>query len=209
MDALEKVRRAGAAAVAAALALFVATLAAAEDRDVATRPRVTVTSKGAGCYRIEGSFPVDAPAEVAWAVLTDYDNLPSFVSSLRSSTASRDDSGRLLVSQEAVGRLGPFSQSLRVVLEVTADAPARLAFRDVGGASFHSYAGTWTIEPQARGVRVTYVLDARPRSSPPLFGRSVLAANARGLLDQVRREMLRRVGAALRRPPVSGAWARP
>jgi hypothetical protein len=184
-------------AAAAAAALVVSTAAAfAVDRDTApAAPSISVVGSE-GAYRIDGSFVVDTTARVAWEVLTDYDGLASFVSSMRSSTASRDQSGRLLVTQEAVGRAGPFTRTLHVVLEVTEEAPGRIAFRDVCGGSFHSYAGNWSIGPGEAGLRVTYVLEARPRSAPPLFARSILASNARGLLDQVRLEMLRRARAA-------------
>lgn len=191
------IRIARAAATAAALGLSIATLVAADGgvaptREHAAPPAVTVVSHKGGAYQIEGSFRVEAPPPVAWAVLTDYDNLPSFVSSMKSSAAFRDRTGRLLVTQEAVGRAGPFSRTLNVVLHVTEAGPARLEFLDVCGESFHSYAGAWTIAAEGTGVRVTYTLEARPRSSPPFFARSILSSNARGLLDQVRLEMQRR-----------------
>jgi carbon monoxide dehydrogenase subunit G len=195
MTSSKQMRKAGAAAAAAALALSVTTLLAAEKNPVApggAAPRVSVADAGNGAYRVEGSFGVDARPLVAWAVLTDYDNLSSFVSSMRSSSAARPEPTRLLVTQEAVGRAGPFSRALHVVLDVTEEPPGRLEFHDVCGASFRSYAGAWAIDPDGNGVRVTYTLQARPRSSPPFFARSILASNARGLLEQVRLEMLRR-----------------
>jgi carbon monoxide dehydrogenase subunit G len=194
MATRNRTRRARAAAAAAALVLSAATLAAGpvpSATAAAAAPKVSVLGRD-GAYRVEGSFRVEAPRPVAWAVLTDYDNLSSFVSSMRSSVSYRDESGRRLVVQEAVGRAGPFSRTLRVALEVTEEAQGRIAFRDVCGGSFVSYEGAWTIDESDGGVLVTYVLDARPRSSPPLFGRSILASNARGLLEQVRREMQRR-----------------
>ena len=195
MTSSKQMRKAGAAAAAAALALSVTTLLAAEKNPVAREeaaPRVSVAGVGNGAYRIEGSFRVDAAQPVIWAVLTDYDNLSSFVSSMRSSFAARPESGRLFVTQEAVGRAGPFSRALHVVLDVTEEPPGRIEFHDVCGASFRSYAGAWAIDPDGNGVRVTYTLQARPRSSLPFFARSILASNARGLLEQVRLEMLRR-----------------
>ena len=193
MTTFKMIRTSRAAAAAAALALLMATLAAAESRSPSVgraSPNVSVTSVS-GAYRIEGSFGVDTPATTVWAVLTDYDRVASFVSTMRSSAAERE-SGRLLVRQEAVGRAGPFSRTMHVVLEVTEQAPRRIDFRDVCGGSFYSYAGSWTISPDGAGVRVTYVLEARPRSSPPLFAKSILSSNARGLLEQVRIEILRR-----------------
>jgi len=195
MATFEKSRTAWAAAAAAALAVSMAVAAGAEARPAAAAildsPSVSVSS-ASGTYRIEGSFDVETPADIVWAVLTDYDRVPSFVSSVRSSTAQRESSGRLLVTQEAVGRAGPFSRTMHVVLDVTEQAPERIAFRDVCGGSFHSYAGSWTIAPEGAGVRVRYTLEARPRSSPPLFAKSILSSNARGLLEQVRLEILRR-----------------
>jgi carbon monoxide dehydrogenase subunit G len=187
-------RTAWAAAVAAAL--FVTPAAADTVVPAPVAPAVSVVGQKGGSYRIEGSFRVATPAPLAWEVLTDYQGLPSFISSMRSSTTSKDAAGRLLVTQEAVGRAGPFKRRMHVVLEVTEDAPRRIAFRDVCGESFSSYAGTWVIEHESAGARVTYTLDARPHSSPPLFGQAILASNARGLLDQVRREMLRRARTA-------------
>jgi carbon monoxide dehydrogenase subunit G len=181
-------------AAAAALAVSMAVAAGAEGRPavaILDSPSVSV-SGASGTYRIEGSFDVETPAAIVWAVLTDYDRVPSFVSSMRSSTAQRESTGRLLVTQEAVGRAGPFSRTMRVVLDVVEEAPVRIAFRDVCGGSFHSYAGSWTIAPEGAGVRVRYTLEARPRSSPPLFAKSIMSSNARGLLEQVRLEILRR-----------------
>jgi len=198
----KQIRTVGAAAAAAALVLL-AKPVVAEERGGAisvttmvTEPQVSVTGIGNGPYRIEGSFGVNAPQHVAWAVLTDYDNLSSFVSSMRSSSAARPESGRLLVTQEAVGRAGPFSRILHVVLDVTEQPPDRIEFYDVCGASFQSYVGAWAIDSDGVGARVTYVLDARPRSSPPFFARSILSSNARALLEQVRLEMLRRTRTA-------------
>lgn len=193
----KQIRTAWAAALAAALAVAASTVVAAPESPASAAtltaaPQVSVTGTGKGGYRIEGSFGVEAPALVAWAVLTDYDNLSSFVSSMRSSSSARPESGRLLVTQQAVGRVGPFSRTLHVVLDVTEEPPGRIEFYDVCGKSFQSYVGSWTIDHDGAGVRVTYILEARPRSSPAFFGRSILASNARGLLEQVRLEMLRR-----------------
>ena len=54
-------------------------------------------------YELAGSFAVDASTEAVWAVLTDYQDIPSFVSSMRSSRVlERRPDGSLLV--EAVWR---------------------------------------------------------------------------------------------------------
>jgi carbon monoxide dehydrogenase subunit G len=190
-----RIQRAGAAALAAALTLSAEQGFARDAGRAVTAAEpvaVSVTSDGNGSYRIEGSFQVPSAPATVWGVLTDYDRLPSFVSSMRSSVASRDRWGRLFVTQEAVGRVGPFSRRMHVVLETRETAPTEIAFRDVGEASFRSYVGAWTISARDPGARVSYVLDVAPRSAPKLFGRSIVASNARRLLEQVRAEVLRR-----------------
>jgi carbon monoxide dehydrogenase subunit G len=201
MTSWRQIRPAWAAAGAAALVLHAGGRVGAEGRfpmssPASAAPSVSVVSMDRGAYRIDGSFRIQTTAPVAWSVLTDYDNIPSFVSSMRSSAAARDESGRLFIAQRATGRAGPFSRTLHVVLEVAERPTSRIEFRDISGTSFGSYVGSWSIDPDGAALRVTYVLEARPHSVPRVFARSILASNARGLLDQVRQEMLRRSRAA-------------
>lgn len=186
---------------AALVVLLGATPARPVSAEVPNGTDLSVTREADGAYRVHGSFTVVAPRTVVWAVLTDYANLPSFVSSLRSSEVTTREADRITVAQHALGKVGPFSRSLHVTLHVFETEPRRIQFRDVSQLSFTSYAGTWEIGDTATGVRVTYDLQARPHTAPPLFGRSILGRNARDLLDQVRLEMLRRsVRAAAHRP---------
>jgi hypothetical protein len=180
-----------AAALAAALSFA---LLPSPARAAAARPDATLTvaHRSDGAYEVQGVFFASAAPARAWEVLTDYANLPSFVSSMRSSAATPGPGGLTLVVQEAVGKAGPFSRTLHVALEVREQAPHRIDFRDTSGRSFSSYAGSWTVEPAGDGVRVGYTLVAQPHSAPPFFARPILSSNARALLDEVRIEILRR-----------------
>jgi len=78
----KQIRTAWAAAAAAALALPATILVAAEKAPFSLEgaaSRVSVAGTGNGAYRIEGSFRVDAPQPVVWALLTDKDSLSSIV----------------------------------------------------------------------------------------------------------------------------------
>ena len=151
-----------------------------------------VTRDEDGTFRVHGEFTVLAPRPVAWAVLTDYANLPAFVSSLRSSVVTARDTDSITVAQLGVGKVGPFTRSVRVTLAVVETRPYRIDFRDLSGETFASYAGTWDIAAIPGGVRVLYNVLVLPRTAPPLFGRTIVGRNARNLLDQVRLEMVRR-----------------
>lgn len=147
-----------------------------------------------GHYLVEGEFHTSAPLATAWCVLTDYEHIGAFVSSVRSSRLVRQPDGRQFLAQDAVGGVFPFRRTIRVLLELEEFPGDRIEFRDVLGRDFRAYSGTWTVLAEPTGTRVHYALVANPRVAlPALIGRGVMSANARGLLEQVRGEMERRV----------------
>lgn len=146
-----------------------------------------------GHYLVEGEFHTAAPLATAWIVLTDYEHIGAFVHSVRSSHLVHRSDGKRLLAQDAVGGVFPFRRTIRVLLEIDEFAGDRIEFRDVLGRDFREYWGTWTVLAEPTGTRVHYALVADPRVAlPTLIGRSVMSANARGLLEQVRSEMERR-----------------
>lgn len=173
---------AGTAAPAAAAA------AAGGGRDVT----VQVTRGEAG-LEVEGRCPVDAPATVAWQVLTDYDGIRHFVPSMRESRVTERADGHLLVEQVAVGRMLLFSRRFRTTLLVEEVPPTTIRFEDVLRRDFESYRGEWRIEERPGGVEIVYRVGARPSFSVPDFvARGVFRRTARDLLAQVRAEIERR-----------------
>ena len=182
-------------ALAAALIAGVALLAPAERltaAEVTNDTELSVAREADGTFRVHGEFTVMASRPVAWAVLTDYANLPVFVSSLRTSVITERQADSITVVQHGVGKVGPFTRSVDVTLEVIETEPSRIDFRDLSGRTFTSYAGTWAISEIPGGVHVTYDVRVLPRTPPPVFGRTIVGRNARHLLDQVRLEMARR-----------------
>jgi carbon monoxide dehydrogenase subunit G len=156
-------------------------------------PVVAVADSG-DVYRVRASLHVSVPPAIAWNVITDYDRIADFVSSMRASRAERGPDG-LVVHQEVVAGVFPFRRRLKVSLAIDEDPGRRISFRDALGASFRTYQGQWRITPEASGTRVEYALDARPRAAfPRRIGRSMMSRSAQGLLQEVRDEMLRRAG---------------
>jgi hypothetical protein len=174
----------------AALCL-VALLAAAAGS--AQEAQVQLTRRPDKTYEVSGTFTVSASTEVVWGVLTDYERIPSFVASMRSSRVreTRSD-GSLLVEQKAVGDMFFLSRTMRILLEVRR-GPDKILFADVGGEDFQVYHGEWDARASSAGVSVAYHLLAQPRFRAPAFILSrAIKSGARDLLDQVRAEMLRR-----------------
>jgi len=146
-----------------------------------------------GVCSVHGEFVVQAPPETAWAVLSDYDNIPRFVHSMVSSRAERTADGRIVVQQEAVGHMFLFHRHVRIQLEVREQPGQWIEFHDVLGKDFDSYVGDWEIAPDSSGTRVIYRLDASPKVAMPSGMRcGVMKGAARDLLGEVRAEILRR-----------------
>jgi len=157
---------------------------------------VSVTTDNArGECRVLGEFHAPVSDSIVWKVLSDYEHIPRFVRSVRSSELRHGEDGRLLLSQEAVGGIFFMRRRVRVVLEIRELTGRRIGFRDVSGEDFRRYVGEWRLTPDSSGTRVEYELAAEPRVAiPRMVCRSMLRRTAQDLLEQVRVEILRRAG---------------
>ena len=159
----------------------------------ACETEVSLTRGADKAYEVSGLFTVSASTDVVWGVLTDYEEIPSFVSSMRSSRVqeTRPD-GTSLVAQKAVGDMFFLSKTMRILLEVRR-TPEVLRFVDVGHEDFRSYEGNWEARPTAEGSGVAYHLRAQPGfAAPSFFLVCVLCFGVCLLIDQVRAEIVRR-----------------
>lgn len=155
---------------------------------------VAVSAGAEGEYRLTGRFGVDARPELAWSVLTDYEGLSGFVSSIRASRVLSRDGEGALIEQEGTGRFLFISRRVRLRLAVRERAPSSLSFEDIDGGQFRVYRGSWTITPEGEGCVVDYELVARPEPSlaPDFAAARALRKSVQRLLGEVREEMGRR-----------------
>ena len=167
----------------------------------ATATEVKLERLPSSAYEVRGAFTVAASTAEVWNVLTDYEGIPAFVSSMRFSRVreTRAD-GTLLVEQKAVGGMFFLRRTVTILLEVRRE-PASLSFEDIGRESFWRYEGNWDTQETPEGVRVSYHLIAQPDFiAPSMVMSRVMKRGARDLLDQVRVEIVRRSNADRRRP---------
>jgi hypothetical protein len=190
-------RGAARAAVVPLWALAVLLAAGAAEAGAVDEIRTALHQDAGGLYQIEGSFRVQAPKGVVWRVLTDYDRLGEFVSSIRRSTVTARHTDHLILEQEGTGRVLLVTKSIHVRLVVREQVEAVIAFKDILGISFHDYAGTWRMSEADGLVTVSYALRARPAFRAPGFlARKTMRESVRDLLDEVRLEIVAR-GAAV------------
>ena len=191
-----RLRRLAARMALAALALAPPWQRAAAGQEsilAAGLPQVVVTfaDLGDSTLQLEGRFTTGAASATAWSVLTDYDHIPAFVDSMRSSRVKARGDGYLLVEQESVAKVLWFRRKLDVVLKVREEPPRLIAFEDVSKASFERYEGSWTLQNTPGGREVVYRLTIKGRLVG-LVARSRSQTMVKDLLEQVRAEIGRR-----------------
>jgi hypothetical protein len=148
---------------------------------------------GHGTYRLEGHFKVAGSPYDVWKVLTDYENISSFVSSLRRSVVKDSTTDRVLLEQEALGKKFIFSKRIRVLLQVTEIPYKRVIFEDTLHADFAFYEGSWEIHKVGPDLIVQYRLSCkRTFMVPNAIAKDALQKSAQELLAEVRAEVIRR-----------------
>lgn len=184
------------AALAVLLFCAAGAAAAAEPEDVS----LTLEELSNKRYEVNGTFLVQASSAAVWDVLTDYENIPRFVSSMkRSRVLERRADGMVFLEQEAAGGMFMLTKKVFVCLEVRR-GEQWLDFGDRCRRHFWFYEGGWRTRLGPDGTVVSYRLEVQPDFPAPGFLlRRVMRQGAAELLRQVRAEILRREGRALER----------
>jgi hypothetical protein len=166
-----------------------ASVAAASPRGGVT----VVVTPGPSGIQVEGRCRVEASRADAWEVLTDYDGIDGFVSSMRESRVMERATDHVLVEQVAVGRLFLFSRRMRVVLWVHEQPPSHIQFEDVLRRDFEDYRGDWQVVEHGDEVEIVYRVSARPAFNvPDVVARGVFRRTVRDLVSEVGAEIVRR-----------------
>jgi carbon monoxide dehydrogenase subunit G len=184
-----RTRRLVAAALALTLVVSVPAYAA-QSGDAATA--VTVTEEKGGGYTVSARFTVAEPPSAVLAVLTDYEQIPRFMPSIKRSVVRERGAGHAVVEQEAVSNVLMFSKRVRLRLEVQ-EGPDAVSFRDACGTSFSRYEGAWHVAVQDGQTVVTYQLSAKPTFNVPDFLLTrVVKRDAKEMIERLRAEIATR-----------------
>ena len=184
--------RTGARALLVAALMWAPVLSQAMPQAHAAKPVVTMGDGRQGCS-LRGTFHAAVSGALAWDVLSDYDHIDEFVSSVRSSRVEHRDADDVLLRQDAVGGFFLFHRHVQVLLKVHETPRSRIDFRDILRKDFHDYVGSWHIAPDSAGTQVNYELKAEPKTPMPRsVCRGMLKGVAQDLLEEVQAEMLRR-----------------
>ena len=146
---------------------------------------------------VEATAP--APVEQAWAVLTDYDHMTSFVSSLTASrVVERHDADRWHVMQAGRTTVAFMSFAFETVRAVELVRHKEIRSSLVSG-DFKAYASTTSIAPAGSGTRIVHHGEYVPTKwLPPMVGPAVIERETRRQYQEIIAEMERRAAATKR-----------
>ena len=141
---------------------------------------------------VDVNLVVRASPQEAWDVLTDYDHMAHFVSSLTRSQVLSRSNERLMVAQTSSFRLGFVALEFESVREIELIPLREIRSRLVGG---DMKASAFTTRLMAEGGATRIVNHARfipDRWIPPVLGIAMLKAETRRQFSDLRTEILRR-----------------
>jgi len=158
----------------------------------------TVTREG-GFLQTDAHVDLPVAPAVAWAVLTDYEGYPHFISSMRESkiVAHRPD-GPVVVQRGSFSFLF-FVQEIDVRLQVSEFPPNVIESRAIDG-DFRVMNGRYELLQRGNAIRLSYTGRLQPNFTlPPIIGTSIvryiLLRNLREMVDEIlRRDAASRVG---------------
>jgi len=139
---------------------------------------------------------LDAPLELIWQTLTDYDRLAEFIPGMRRSRLLERRGAVAVIEQSGDAGFLFFSFPLDVTLASTERPPHTLEVKLLKG-DLKRLDGAYRIEPQADGrILLTWSGIVEALSMPPLLGELVMRANIadqfRGMVREIERRAAQR-----------------
>jgi hypothetical protein len=143
-------------------------------------------------FSVQARATLAAPAALAWRVLTDYDNLASFVPGLTASTAVLREANRALLEQKGEARFLIFAFPIELRMEVLESPHAWITARAVGG-NLRRMNGRYDLQPRGSGVLLRYTGELEPAFElPPLVGtlalRGMVEAQFAAMVAEIERQ---------------------
>jgi hypothetical protein len=157
---------------------------------------VQVRKEGAG-VAIDVDCPVAAPLHIVWEVLTDYPQMPNFISNIQYSAVEETAGNVLRVRQKGKASRGPLTLSYDMTREVELVPQREIRSRLISG-DLKSSDFVTRIEQKADGI-VHIINNGHyvPKVwVPPVLGPAMIEAETQKQFGEFRAEILRRSASA-------------
>ena len=141
---------------------------------------------------IDVDCPVQAPLSVIWDVLTDYDHMSAFISTVEYSAVEGHRGNLLVVRQKGKTNVGLFTFSFEGVREVEIIDRVEIRSHYISG-DLESSAFTTRVIDVGGVPHIINIGRYVPRQwIPPLVGPAVIGGETRRQFEDIRKEILRR-----------------
>jgi ribosome-associated toxin RatA of RatAB toxin-antitoxin module len=145
----------------------------------------------------EGSYTARVMAhgstDIAWAVLTDYNNFASFLPSVESSQLLESNGTQKKFEQVNRVRIFPITHRERVVIAVSETYPSNLRFSLVDG-DLENLQGAWYVTGAGNQVMITHQVNIRPGGSNRRIFFRIYEDNLKKTMAAIKQEVERRSG---------------
>lgn len=159
----------------------------------ATLPPIEVHVQVQGSHvRVQARVPLPVTREQAWAVLTDYPHMASFLPNLQEARVLSSEGNRLTTFQRGTARFGLFSYDFEVTREVSLQPQAAVHSHLLSG-NMKQFDADAILHDTTQGLVLDYRSDSVPSFWLPAFVIKPFAEHeTREQFDAMRREMARR-----------------
>ncbi|GBG00799.1 hypothetical protein AZSI13_01260 [Azospira sp. I13] len=141
---------------------------------------------------VEARFTAPVAPGLAWAVLTDFDNMARIVSNLNASRVVSRQGNVLQVEQKGRARFGLFSVAFESLREITLTPRRRIQARGLSGSA-KQFESDMTLAAEGEGTVFTYRVEMVPDFwLPSLLGPSLLRHEMAEQFSALVAEMQRR-----------------
>jgi carbon monoxide dehydrogenase subunit G len=152
-----------------ALAAAWSALCPAVAQDVSIR-----TVRDGDFITVSASAVMKVDPGVAWAVLSDYDHLSTFIPDLKSSRVVSRQGNVLRVEQKGDVGFFFYKEPVNMLLEVHEEPPTRITARGIEG-NIKGLETSYDLQSSAAGVKLAYAGRFEPDFSiPPLIGMPIM-----------------------------------
>lgn len=146
-------------------------------------------------YVVEGRFLTPAPRQIVWAVLKDYESIPRYSPSLKSSVITARQGSIVMLTQEGTAGFLFFKRHFVMKMKVRESFPDRIDFEELSHRDFEKYQGHWQVTETVAGTEVAYGLEAVADFGP------LVNWAAKDYIRSTSTDSLRRLKAAIHAQP--------
>ncbi|MDQ3186846.1 MAG: hypothetical protein M3Q16_10425 [Pseudomonadota bacterium] len=156
-----------------------------------TEIKVKVSNDGEQ-ITVDATFTVPVLPQHAWAVLTDFDNIPNFISSIQSSKVTDRSGNSIYVSQNGIEKYGFLTISLESVRKISLFPFNKIQEHMISG-SMRKMDEMTQLLPEGKHTRIIYHADIIPGAWIARFAGSIFIENeVRKQFQEIINEIIRR-----------------